>query len=106
MLNECSLINDFKADLESDPKDYTNWLYNGGKMKDRPADLGYFIGYKIAETYYQKQIDKSEAIRHLLNKKKYRKIYKESDYLEKTVASRVDDQGANNPLAHLQQYGK
>ena len=81
--NECSLLKEFEADLTSEPKDFTNWLYNRGKMVDRPADLGYFIGFKIAESYYQKQIDKSEAIRQLLNQKKYSKIYKESGYLEK-----------------------
>jgi len=83
MLNECSLLKEFEADLKSEPKDYTNWLYNGGKMVDRPANLGYFIGFKIAESYYQKQTDKSEAIRQLLNQKEYSKIYKESAYLEK-----------------------
>lgn len=82
-LNECSLLKEFEADLKSEPKDYTNWLYNGGKMVDRPSNLGYFIGFKIAESYYQKQIDKSEAIRQLLNQKEYSKIYKESAYLEK-----------------------
>lgn len=82
-LNECSLLTEFEADLKSEPKNYSNWLYNGGEILDRPADLGYFIGFNIAESYYQKQIDKSEAIRQLLNQKKYNKIYKESGYLEK-----------------------
>ena len=85
-LNECSLLKEFEADLKSEPKNYTNWLYNGGKMVDRPADLGYFIGFNIAESYYQKQIDKSEAIRQLLNQKKYSKIYKESGYLGKSCS--------------------
>lgn len=22
-----------------------NWLYNGGDVKDKPADLGYYMGY-------------------------------------------------------------
>ena len=82
-LNECSLLAEFEADLKSKPKNYSNWLYNGGEMLDRPADLGYFIGFKIAQSYYQKQIDKSEAIKQLLNQKKYKNIYKESGYLEK-----------------------
>jgi len=83
MQNECSLIKDFKAGLDFDPKDYSNWLYNGGKVKNRPADLGYFIGYKIIEAFYQKQNDKKEAIRQILNQKKYMKINKESGYLNK-----------------------
>jgi len=82
-LNECSLLKEFEADLESEPKNYTKWLYNGSKIQDRPADLGYFIGFKIAEAYYQKQIDKRKAIRQLLNQKEYRKIFRESGYFEK-----------------------
>lgn len=79
-LNECDLLKEFETDLNSNPKDYSNWLYNGGKMKDRPADLGYFIGFKIVESYYHKQLDKNKTILKLLNQRKYKKIYKESNY--------------------------
>ena len=33
--------------------DATNWLYQGNQAKDRPADLGYYMGYKITESYYK-----------------------------------------------------
>jgi hypothetical protein len=39
-----------------------NWLYNGYAAKDKPADLGYYIGYKIAESYYNNAADKKQAI--------------------------------------------
>jgi len=80
---ECQLWKDFKADMEYDPKDFSQWLYNGGNSKDRPADLGYYIGYKIAEAYYHKQEDKKQAIKDLFNSRKYTKIYKESEYANK-----------------------
>jgi len=80
--NESDLFREFEADLESKPRNYSKWLYNGGKSQDRPADLGYFIGFKIAESYYRKQIDKNDAIKQLLDQKNYTKIYKESLYLE------------------------
>lgn len=38
------------------------WLYNGDTVKDRPADLGYYVGYKITQAYYQQAPDKQKAI--------------------------------------------
>jgi uncharacterized protein YjaZ len=29
-----------------------DWLYNMSSVKDKPSDLGYYIGYKIAQSYY------------------------------------------------------
>ena len=38
-----------------------------GKPPDgRPNDLGYFIGYRIAEAYYNRMTDKQQAIRDIL----------------------------------------
>jgi hypothetical protein len=50
--------------------DYSRWLYNGGSItatSTRPADLGYFIGSRIAESYYAKAADKHQAIQDILN---------------------------------------
>ncbi len=33
----------------------------------RPNDLGYFIGYRIAEAYYNRTADKQHAIRDIIN---------------------------------------
>jgi hypothetical protein len=33
---------------------------------DRPGDLGYFIGYRIAQAYYNKQTDKAAAVRAII----------------------------------------
>ena len=48
--------------------------------KDRPAGLGYWMGYKIVNAYYQKQPDKQYAIKQLLTTTDYEAIYKESGY--------------------------
>ncbi len=82
--HECTLWKAFEEDLKNHPKDHRRWLYQGNKVKDRPADLGYFIGYKIAKAYYEKQSDKRKAIRTLMNVKKYKKIYKKSKYWEES----------------------
>jgi hypothetical protein len=39
-----------------------NWLYNGSTVKNKPRDLGYYIGYKITESCYNNSKDKKEAI--------------------------------------------
>lgn len=64
----------YTHDLESNPYDYSKWLYNGGSIEDRPADLGYFVGYRMAEAYYETLDDKDRAISDLLNRSNYRKI--------------------------------
>lgn len=50
---------------------------------DKPAGLGYWMGYKIVEAYYQKQADKKQAIHKLLTTTDYSAIYEESRYAEK-----------------------
>lgn len=61
---ERRLWNEFRAEMH---KDHThNWVYNGGADTDRPADLGYYIGYKIVESYYNNATDKDAAIREII----------------------------------------
>ena len=41
--------------------DLSNWFCNHSKIKDKPADSGYYVGYKIAEQYYGNANDKEQA---------------------------------------------
>lgn len=50
-------------------KESINWLYNGGDVKDKQADLGYYMGYKIAESYYNNSDDKNKAISEIIEMK-------------------------------------
>lgn len=50
---------------EANDVDLSNWLYNMGKAE--PADLGYWVGYRIAKAYYLKSPDKRAAIRDMLD---------------------------------------
>ena len=60
-LHEEELWLEFKRQLCDDQ--LGNWLYNySTSTKERPADLGYYVGYKIAEEYYRNASDKSQAI--------------------------------------------
>lgn len=47
--------------------DYSGWLYDGESAEGRPADLGYYMGYKIAAAYYRQAADKSQALHDILN---------------------------------------
>lgn len=52
----------FAAD--EDKTDLSDWLYNG--TLTRPGDLGYWVGYRIVESYYEKARDKRQALRDIL----------------------------------------
>ena len=58
--HEKELWQTFKAEMCSENSQ--RWLYNFAEVKDKPADLGYYMGYKIAQAYYQKAKDKKQAI--------------------------------------------
>lgn len=63
--HEAALWKDFQPDMEG--KDFSKWLYNGLNSKDRPADLGYYVGYKIVQSYYDRSKDKKQAIKEMLD---------------------------------------
>jgi len=60
--HESQLKESFKIDMFGN--DISNWLYNGTDKKN--ADLGYFMGYVICKSYYQNQVDKTKAIKDLI----------------------------------------
>jgi uncharacterized protein YjaZ len=62
--------------------DYQDWLYGTSKKDDRPNDLGYWIGYKITESYFNKQKDKQKAIEEILNIKDPMQFLKQSGFLD------------------------
>lgn len=76
---------EFKTSMAAN--DTSLWLYNGGKIKDRPADLGYYMGYKIAESYYKNAADKKQAVKDILEIKDFGAFLKASKYEEKFGAA-------------------
>lgn len=59
---EAQIERAFAADL--DKTDLSGWLYNG--TAERPGDLGYWVGYRIAKAYYRQAADKRRAFREIL----------------------------------------
>ncbi|MRX69966.1 Predicted Zn-dependent protease [Flavobacterium resistens] len=62
--------------------EYKDWLYETTKKDDRPNDLGYWIGYKIIESYFNKQKDKQKAVEEILNIKDPIQFLKQSGFLD------------------------
>jgi hypothetical protein len=66
-------------------KDLRKWLFQGDAAKDRPADLGYYMGYKICESYYKQAADKKAALPGILEIKDFNAFLKASKYESKFV---------------------
>lgn len=79
--NECAVWRSFEADRERGRKAVGDWLYNGAQATgERPADLGYFVGRRIAADYYAQAEDKAAALGRLRQTRRYRRLVKRSDY--------------------------
>lgn len=76
--HEAQLWQEFLA--EKDGEDHSRWLYNKGKDPDRPGDLGYFIGYRIAQAWARQQPSEAEAVRALLRVTDADRLLRESGY--------------------------
>lgn len=46
--------------------DKSRWLFNGPGTATWPGDLGYWIGYRIARSYFDRASDKRAAVRAML----------------------------------------
>jgi uncharacterized protein YjaZ len=68
---------------EMNGNDVSNWMYQGDRAGNRPADLGYYMGYKIAEAFYKNSIDKKQAVRDILEIKDMNEFFTKSRYAEK-----------------------
>lgn len=79
--HEAELWRDFRAEMNG--TDLSKWMYNSFRIKDRPGDLGYYVGYKISRAYYSNAKDKRQAIRDVLNIKDFNEFFERSRYGEK-----------------------
>ncbi|HEV2122169.1 MAG TPA: DUF2268 domain-containing putative Zn-dependent protease [Chloroflexota bacterium] len=54
---------------EADGEAIDGWLYDAQRPREpgRPADLGYFVGYKIVEAYYRRAQNKRQAVQDILH---------------------------------------
>ena len=83
--HEEALWTEFSAAMHG--TDASRWLYDGERAKNRPADMGYYIGFKICEGFYNRSADKSAAIRQILAVSDADAMLKESGYAEKFASA-------------------
>src|SRR5579871_200158 len=76
--HEQELWTEFSAAMHG--TETNRWLYEGDKAQGRPADMGYYEGYKICQAYYNKATDKQAAVRTILEMKDPEGFLKESGY--------------------------
>lgn len=78
--HEAELWKAFQADMGG--TDVSRWLYGSSQRDGHPADLGYFLGFRIAQAYYGRAKDKKRAIRDILTSGDVEGILKASRYGE------------------------
>ena len=65
LANERALWDEFRGEMHG--ADVSRWLYNqGAEPGARPGDLGYFVGYRIAQSFYQRAGDPAAAVAAIL----------------------------------------
>ncbi|ACT93464.1 gliding motility protein GldB-related protein [Dyadobacter fermentans] len=85
--HERKVWEDFKKEMYLDR--YANWIANSSQeTADRPADLGYWVGYQICKAYFEQAADKKQAVHDMLNIKDYRAFFERIKVEEKLNRSR------------------
>lgn len=68
---------EFQQNLDS--SNWSPWLYRS-KDKNRPQDLGYWMGYQIVKAFYERMEDKEKAVFDILNIKDFKNFLQISGY--------------------------
>ncbi|HZF63539.1 MAG TPA: DUF2268 domain-containing putative Zn-dependent protease [Chitinophagaceae bacterium] len=77
--NEQMIWEHFQQEMNGD--NFDNWLFNTYNPKTGyPGNLGYFIGYRICESFYQKSTDKRQAIKEILQISDFKEFLSKSGY--------------------------
>jgi hypothetical protein len=79
--HEEELWEEFEGQMMS--TDTRKWLYGSSGGGKRPDDLGYYMGYKICEAFYNNAKDKRQAVADILNIKDFPGFLAASKYAEK-----------------------
>ena len=80
---EEEIWNEFKNQKDLNYQN-TEWLYTGSTTSSgHPADMGYYVGFKILESYSSKFESVEEAIISMLSTINYKGIFEFSEYAEK-----------------------
>ncbi len=79
--NEAAIWRAFEKDRAK--REYGDWFYVKTKANpDWPPDLGYFVGARIAESYYRNAADKKQALVEILAITDFDRFLVDSGYAE------------------------
>jgi len=86
--NETKIIEAFTKDMFN--KDFDYWLWSNKENPFGTRDLGYFVGYVIAEKYYNDSTNKQQAIKDIIevdykNEKEVEELIDKIGYFEKVL---------------------
>lgn len=79
LAHEAELWKEWKSEVAGKNR-VLDWISTYGQMEPRPGDLGYFVGARIAEAYYNKASDKRAAVKQIIECKDPAWLLKESGY--------------------------
>lgn len=79
------------------------WLYNDEENEFGTRDLGYYVGYAICESYYNRSNNKKQAIKEMIeldynNEMDLDRFVTHSGYFEKSVATLKKEYEYNRPF--------
>lgn len=75
-----------RLEARADASDYADFLYGGAgenRPEGWPADVGYFVGYRIAQAYYERAEDKRKAIADILTCTDFAALLAASGYADR-----------------------
>lgn len=75
--HERAVWEEFRGQM--DGKEFASW-FQGDPPDGRPAYLGYFVGYRITEAYYNQAPDKKKAIHDILTSRDFEEFLAKSRY--------------------------
>ena len=79
--HERELWEDFRATMHR--ADHSKWLYNGNISSERPTNLGYWMGYQIAQAYYDRAANKAVTVHELLHIRDFAALLEASGYADR-----------------------
>ncbi len=99
--NQKIVIDKFVSDLFIMTNNYS-WLWGENRNELKVRDLGYYIGYEISERYYNLSVDKTKAIKELIeldftNEKEVERIVDATKLLPKTLEELYSDYEKQRP---------
>ncbi|MEZ4859190.1 MAG: Ig-like domain-containing protein [Flavobacteriaceae bacterium] len=99
--NQDEIVKQFVKDLFTGENVY-NWIWGENQNHLKVRDLGYYMGYEIAERYYHKSYDKKKALKELIeldytNEKEVERIVDGTKFLPKTLNELYFDYESQRP---------